>query len=116
MVSLLRHELTVPAENRVGSYNGGQLQQLLPAESMAFHSQYSTLVGVQQDAFLAEFLQQRFDLVVLKLDDPLLAFVGPANEGGKQNAVVLEDELHWKLDRGLESRPDSETQCVKSSG
>jgi hypothetical protein len=82
---------------------------------MAFHSQYSTLVVVQQDAFVAEFLQQRLDLVVLKLDDPLLAFVGPANEGGKQNVVVLEDELHWKLDRGLKSRPDSETQCVKSS-
>ena len=49
---------------------------------------------VQQDVLLAEFLQQRFDLVVPKLDDPLLAFVGPANEGGKHNVVVLEHELH----------------------
>ncbi len=30
------------------------------------------------------------DLVVLELDDLMLAFVSPANEGGKQNVPGLE--------------------------
>ena len=62
---------------------------------------------VPNHAFLPEFLQQRFDLVVLELDDPLLTFVGPANEDGKQNVAGLEYELHWKLGRGQEKRPAS---------
>ena len=40
-------------------------------------------------------------LVVLELDD-LLAFIGPANESGKQNVAGLEHELHWKLGRAKE--------------
>ena len=82
---------------------------------MAFHGQYATLIIGQQQSLLPEFFHQRFDLVVLELDDLLLAFVGPANEGGKQNVVGLEHELHWRLGRRHESRPDSEAECVKSS-
>ena len=61
---------------------------------MAFHGQYATLIIGQQQSLLPEFFQQRFDLVVLELDDLLLAFIGPANEGGKHNVVGLEHELH----------------------
>jgi hypothetical protein len=85
------------------------------AEGVAFHSQHLTLIISQQQTLLTESLLQRFDLVVLELDDLLLAFIGPANEGGKQNVAGLEHELHWKLGRGRENRPDSEPQCVKSS-
>jgi hypothetical protein len=42
---------------------------------MAFHCQYTTLTISQQQTLLAEFLQQRLDLVVLELDDLLLTFV-----------------------------------------
>jgi hypothetical protein len=69
---------------------------------MAFHSQYSTLIISQQQTLLTELFQQRLDLVVLELDDLLLAFIGPANEGGKQNVVGLEDDLHGKLGRAEE--------------
>jgi hypothetical protein len=41
--------------------------------------------------------QQCLNLVVLKLDHLLLAFIGSANGGGKQNVAGLEHELHWKL-------------------
>jgi hypothetical protein len=34
--------------------------------------------------------QQRFDLVILELDDPLLAFVGLANEDSKQDVAGLD--------------------------
>ena len=61
---------------------------------MAIHSQHSTLIICPQQSLLDEIFQQRFDLVVLKLDSPLLAFVSPATEGGKQNVVGLDDELH----------------------
>ena len=50
---------------------------------MAIHSQHSTLIICPQQSLLDEIFQQRFDLVVLKLDNPLLAFVSPATEGGK---------------------------------
>jgi hypothetical protein len=42
----------------------------------------------EHQTLLPELFQQRFDLVVLELDDLLLAFIGPANEGGKQNVAV----------------------------
>ena len=53
--------------------------EYFPAEGMAFHGQYATLIISQQQTRLPELFQQRFDLVVLKLDDLLLAFIGPAN-------------------------------------
>jgi hypothetical protein len=43
----------------------------------------------------ATLLTERSDLVVLKLDDPLLPLIGPAQERGKQNVVGPEGELHW---------------------
>jgi hypothetical protein len=116
VVPLIRHEITVPAEDRVGSHNGGQLQQCLAAESMAFHSQYASLIISQKHTLFAEFRQQRFDLVVLELDDPLLTFAGPANEDGKQNVAGLEHELHGKLGPGQEKRPASVSSRVNSSG
>jgi hypothetical protein len=39
------------------SHNGGQRQQRIPTESVAFHSQYATLVVAQQQTLLTEFLQ-----------------------------------------------------------
>ena len=45
------------------------------SQLMAFHCQYTTLTISQQQTLLAEFLQQRLDLVVLELDDLLLTFV-----------------------------------------
>ena len=106
----------MPAEDRVGSHNGGQLLQCLAAESMTFHGQYAPLIISQKHALLAEFLQQRLDLVVLELDDPLLTFVGPANKDGKQNMAGLEHELHGKLGRAKEKRPASVSSHVNSSG
>lgn len=47
-----------------------------------------------QQTLLAEFLQQRLDLIVLKLDDSLLAFVVPTNENGEQNVAGLEKKEH----------------------
>jgi hypothetical protein len=83
---------------------------------MAFHSQYATLIISEQQTLLPELFQQRFDLVVLELDDLMLAFVSPANECGKHNVVRLEHELHRKLGGGQENRPDSVSSHVNSSG
>jgi len=47
-----------------------------------------------QKTLLAVYLQQRLDLVALKLDDPLVAFVGPTNENGRQNVAGLEKKEH----------------------
>ena len=45
-----------------------------------------TLVAAQQQTLLAELLQHHFNLVVLELDDLLLAFVSSVNEGvGSKN-------------------------------
>jgi hypothetical protein len=74
---------------------------------MAFHSQHATLGVAQQQTLLTELFQQRLNLVVLELDNSPLAFVSPANEGGKQNVVELENDLPWKLGRAKEKRPAS---------
>ena len=61
---------------------------------MTFHSQYSTLIISQQQTLLAELFQQRFDLVVLKLDDLLLTLVHETTDGGQQVVPRLEKEGH----------------------
>jgi hypothetical protein len=82
----------------------------------AFNGKNATLIISQQHTLLPELFQQRFDLVVLELDDSPLAFIGPANEGGKQNMVGLEHDLHWKPGRVKEERPTSVSSHMNSSG
>ena len=72
---------------------GEQADSATDNDAIAFHSQYSTLIIRQQQTLHAEILQQCLDLIILKLDDLLLAFVVPANEGGKQKVVGLDDEM-----------------------
>lgn len=50
-------------------------------------NQYSTLIINQHQTPLAEFLQRRLDLVVPKLDDPLLEFVDQANHSSSEWAL-----------------------------
>lgn len=51
---------------------------------MAFHSQYAPLIISQQQSPIAWFLQQCLNLIVLELDNLLLALVDPANEDGRR--------------------------------
>ena len=104
VVPLLRHEFTVPTQNRVRGHDGGQFEECLAAENMRFHSQYPTLVVAQQQPLLAELVQQGVDLCVLELDDLLLAFVGPAAEDGEQDVPRLEDECHASSIAGRNGR------------
>jgi len=69
---------------------------------MAFRAQNATLIISQQRTLLPWLLQQHLDLIVLEFNDPLVVFVSPANEGGNQNMVRLDDELHGKLGRTKE--------------
>ncbi len=75
----------MPAEDRVGRHDRGQLHQSLAAQSLAFNGQNPQLVVCQQDAFLAQLFEQGLDLIVLELDDLLLPVVIPTGEDGEQH-------------------------------
>ena len=79
-------------------------------------SQHATPVVSQRHTLLPELSKQRFDLVALERNDPLLAFVEPSAEDGEQNVPKIENDVHWTLGRGEENRPASEARWLKSSG
>jgi hypothetical protein len=99
-IKLLRDEFAVSAEHCVWSKNGRQFQQSLATNRMDLHCEESTLIIIQQQTLLSEFLQQCFYLRILELDDLLLTFIDAANEDGKQTVAGLEYKLHRKLGRG----------------
>jgi len=51
--------------------------------------------------------KQHFDLVVLELNDPLLAFVEPSAENGEKNVSRLESDVHWTDARAWRGKPTS---------
>jgi hypothetical protein len=58
---------------------------------MGFHSQQATLIIGKQQSLLSQLLQQGVDMGVLKLDNLMLPFVGPATDSGEQNVPRLEE-------------------------
>ena len=88
VVPFLGNQAAMPTENRVGSYNGGQLHHRSAAQSRALDRQYPALVIGQEDAFPSHLVQQDLDLGILKLDDLLLLAIDPAAQNQKE-------ELPW---------------------
>ena len=74
------HQFPVPAQDRVGSYDGRNLTQRLSAQSLAFDGQSVSLIMGQSDPLFAVSGQKRPDLIVLKLDDCFLLTLDPADE------------------------------------
>ena len=66
-VELLRHQLAVPAQYRLGRDDGRQLVESLSANGVSLHCESPTLVVIEQQSLLSELLQQSRDLSVLEL-------------------------------------------------
>ena len=62
------HQFPMPAQDRIRSYDSGNLLQHLPAEDLAFDRQTAPLVIVEQDAFLAELFFEDLVLSTQVLD------------------------------------------------
>lgn len=107
VVPLLRHELAMPAEDRVGRDDGGQLSQCFAAERLAFDGQSAALVIRQQDPFSAQQVEQGLELVILKLDDLLLVSIAPAAKNGEQQMPRLQDHVHRVFRIRAQSRSSS---------
>ena len=84
----------MPAEDGVGGDDGGDGFQGFAAQHFAFDGQAAPLVIGQEDAFLAEFLLEDFDLGAEELDGGLLLVIDPAGEEGDQELPGLQDEVH----------------------
>ncbi len=77
MVLLLRREMTVPAENGVGSEQRSDFFEPLASEHLCFDRQVSPLIITQQDARSARFLLQALILGPQVVDHKLLLPTDP---------------------------------------
>lgn len=82
----------MPSQDGVRRDDRRELHQCLPTDGFRFYSQ--SLFVSEQNPFLSQFLYQRLDLGVLKLDGFLLAFVDPATKDGEQHLPGLEERIH----------------------
>jgi hypothetical protein len=94
VIPFLGYELSMPAEDCVGSDDGRQFPQCFAAQGFAFNGQHTSLVVGQQDALLPQDLHEGNDLGVLKLDDLLLPVMNPAGQDGKQQLPGLQNVVH----------------------
>jgi hypothetical protein len=58
-------------------------------DGMSFHHREPTLIVIQQQTLLSEFLQQCFYLRILELEDLLLTLIDHATECSEQNVPEL---------------------------
>ena len=97
------NEFAMPAEDRIRSYDGGQLLEHLPPEDLAFDSQPPPLVVVKQDSVLSELLSENPILLYEVLDGVLLSAIDPAGEDQEQELPWLKLRLHVPPDARLGS-------------
>ena len=67
----------MPTQNRIWRDDRGEFHQGFAADRFAFDGQQPPLVIGQKYALLAKFLEQRFNLGILKLDNLLLTLIHP---------------------------------------
>ncbi|NLT67416.1 MAG: hypothetical protein GXX84_12505 [Acidobacteria bacterium] len=84
VIPLCRHQFPMPSQNRIGSYDRGQLCEHFPSEYLAFHSQTPTLIIVEQNALFAELLSEHIIFGAKILNYLLLSMVYPTSQDQEQ--------------------------------
>ena len=84
----------MPTKNCVRRDNGGQLHQGFSAKCFPFDGQKASLGVGQYHPFLAQLLEERLDLDVLKLNDLLLPLIDPARQRDKHYVPGPQNETH----------------------
>ena len=97
------NKFPVPAEDCLGSRNGGQLIEYLPSQDLAFDGQAPTLVVIKEDPFLPELLSEDSIFCYEVLDSILLATIDPAHEDQEQKLPRLKLRFHVPPNERLKS-------------
>ena len=84
----------MPTQDRVRRKQRADLAEHFASEDLAFDSQSSALVVVEQDSLFAEFLSQHLVFGAEILDRSLLLLVDPASENQEEELPRLENETH----------------------
>src|SRR5271166_5290274 len=87
-------QLAMPAQDRVGRNQGGNLLECLAAQHLASDGESPTLVIVEHDAFLAELFLQDLVFGSQVVDHGLLPVVDPAGQNGEEELPRLQDKVH----------------------
>ena len=83
-VVLLRDEIAVPAQDRVGRRDACELAQQFSAKRFTLHGEATTLGVREAQAAAAEFLSQNTVLRLQVVDDVLLLAIHPPGEGEEE--------------------------------
>ena len=94
VIPFLGHELSMPAQDRIGCDDGGQFHQGFSAQCLGFDGQESALIVGQQKPLLPLCFQQSFNLQLVELDDLLLLALDPADKDHDEELPGLKNEGH----------------------
>src|SRR6266542_1289528 len=93
-IPLCSNQFTMPAQNRIRSYDRRHLLKHVLTDNLALDGQTSSLVIIEQDAIFAEFLPEHAILGSKILDDLLLSMIDPAGQEQEQQLPGLQKGLH----------------------
>jgi hypothetical protein len=88
----------MPAEDRIGRNNGGNLQQYFAAQDFAFDGQATTLVIAEKNSLPAQLLFEDLILGDQVFDDLLLLPVEPAGQNNQQQLPGMQNQAHGSPD------------------
>jgi hypothetical protein len=74
----------MPSQNRIWTYDSGQLFERPPPEYLAFHGQTPMLTIVEQNAFLTELFSEHIIFGAKILNYLLLSMVHPTSQDQEQ--------------------------------
>ncbi len=86
----------MPGEDRVGGHEPGEIQQCLPADSLAGNGQPTSLVIREPDPVVAELFAQDTVLFPKEVDRSLLVTIDPTGECGEEDLPGLDDLCHGR--------------------
>jgi hypothetical protein len=94
VIPLGSDELAMPGEDRVGSDDPGEIQQLLSADSLAGNGQPTSLVIGQPDPSVTELFEKDAVLFPEEVDRCLLVAIDPACERREEDLPGLKGVGH----------------------
>jgi hypothetical protein len=91
----------MPTQNGSWGDQSGNLSEHPSTEDLAFDGQATSLVVVEQNAFLAQLFFEHLIFSSQVLDDVLLMAIDPTGQTDQEQVPGLWDEIHFSPDAEL---------------
>src|SRR5262245_47892621 len=95
-IILLRDQLSMPPQQRLGSHDGGDLSEELPADFLRSRCQSSTLVIAETHSAVVDLFAQTPISLDQVMDEMLLMLVHPTGQGYDEERKWVQEHAHCR--------------------